>query len=562
MACLSDLLAPPQRAAELRVAVGGRSWTLTASQVCDLELLMTGAFAPLTGFQCRADVESVLARMRLADGALWPIPVTLDVDEAVARSLKPGELLALRDAEGALLAVVRADEAWPIDRPAAAKAVYGLDDPGHPGVAAMLALRGTWAVGGPIEGVERPRHDDFSALRLTPAETKARIRERGWARTVAFQTRNPMHRAHFALTTRAAEMVDGGLLLHPVVGVTKPGDVDYFTRVRCYEKVLGRYPDGRAMLALLPLAMRMAGPREALWHALIRRNFGCTHLIVGRDHAGAGLDASGRPYHGPYAAQALVRQHEAEIGIAMVPFSEMAYDADRQAFVTDDEVGPASRVLTLSGTDLRRRLQRGEEIPEWFTFPEVADELRRSHPPRIRQGLTIFFTGLSGSGKSTLASGLRARLLERGRAVTLLDGDLVRQHLSSELGFSREHRDLNIRRIAFVASEVTRHGGVAVCAPIAPYDAARKDARRLIEEQGAFVLVHVSTPLDVCEARDRKGLYAKARAGLVKEFTGISDPYEPPADAELVIDTSTLDRDAALGALVAYLETEGFLARR
>jgi len=560
---LSDLLVPPQRAAELRaLAVGCRSWTLTASQTCDLELLLTGAFAPLAGFQCRADVEPVLAAMRLANGALWPIPVTLDVDEPLARSLKPGERLALRDAEGALLAVLRADEAWPIDRAAAAQAVYGFVDPGHPGVAAMLALGGTWAVGGPVEGVERPRHDDFSALRLTPADTRARIRERGWPRTVAFQTRNPMHRAHFALTTRAAEMVGGGLLLHPVVGVTKPGDVDYFTRVRCYEKVLGRYPAGRAMLALLPLAMRMAGPREALWHALIRRNFGCTHLIVGRDHAGAGLDASGRPYHGPYAAQELVRQHEAEIGIAMVPFGEMAYDADRQDFVTDDEVRPSSRVLTLSGTDLRRRLQRGEEIPEWFTFPEVADELRRSHPPRLQQGLTIFFTGLSGSGKSTLASSLRARLLERGRAVTLLDGDLVRQHLSSELGFSREHRDLNIQRIAFVASEVTRHGGVAVCAPIAPYDAARKEARRLIEGQGAFVLVHVSTPLEVCEARDRKGLYAKARAGLVKEFTGISDPYEPPADAELVIDTSALDRDAALDTLVTYLEREGFLTSR
>ena len=556
---LSDLYASPERATELRaLTVGSRSWTLTPAQLCDLELLQNGAFAPLTGFLGRADVESVLSAMRLASGALWPIPVTLDVDESLARELTAGDSLALRDAENALLAVMRVEDVWPIDRRAAARAVYGFDDPAHPGVAAMLAQAGRWAVGGPIEGVEPPRHDDFQALRLTPAQTRARIKERGWTRTVAFQTRNPLHRAHFALTARAAETIGGGLLLHPVVGVTRPGDVDYFTRVRCYEKVLARYPAGSAALALLPLAMRMAGPREALWHGLIRRNFGCTHIIVGRDHAGAGLDASGKPYHGPYDAQNLFRQHQAEIGITMVPFSEMLYDADRDAFVTEEEVRPASRVLTLSGTELRRRLQRGEEIPKWFTFPEVAEELRRASPPRAQQGLTIFFTGLSGSGKSTLAAGLRARLLERGRKVTLLDGDLVRRNLSSELGFSREHRDLNIRRIAFVASEVTRHGGVAICAPIAPYDATRKEARQLIEPLGGFVLVYVATPLEVCEARDRKGLYAKARAGLVKEFTGISDPYEAPLDAEVVIDTSTLNRDAALDLLMTYLDREGY----
>jgi sulfate adenylyltransferase len=556
---LSDLLAAPRRAAELRaVALHSRSWTLTPPQLCDLELLLNGGFAPLTGFLGRADVESVLTSMRLAGGALWPIPVTLDVDEALGRSLNRGDALSLHDAEGALLGVMRVEDAWQIDRAAAARAVYGFDDPAHPGVAAMLALRDKWAVGGPVEGIERPRHDDFQSLRLTPAQTRARIKEQGWTKTVAFQTRNPMHRAHFALTARAAQSVGGGLLLHPVVGVTKPGDVDYFTRVRCYEKVLGRYAPGSATLALLPLAMRMAGPREALWHGLIRKNFGCTHIIVGRDHAGAGVDASGKPYHGPYDAQNLVRQHEAEMGITMVPFNEMLYDAERDAFVTETEVQPTSRVLTLSGTELRRRLQRGEEIPEWFTFPEVAEELRRASPARAEQGLTIFFTGLSGSGKSTLANGLRARLLERGRKVTMLDGDLVRRNLSSELGFSREHRDLNIRRIAYVASEVTRHGGVAICAPIAPYEATRSEARKMIEPLGGFVLVHVSTPLEVCEARDRKGLYAKARAGLVKEFTGISDPYEVPADAEVVIDTSALDRDAAIDQLVAYLDQAGY----
>ena len=497
--------------------------------------------------------------MRLADGSLWPIPITLDVDVALARRLEPGQPLALRDPEGVLLAVLHVEEVWPIDRAAEARAVYGTDDAAHPGVAAMLALGNTLAVGGAVEGVERPRHDDFRNLRMTPVETRAQIAARGWTRTVAFQTRNPMHRAHHALTLRAAAAVDAGLLLHPVAGVTKPGDVDYYTRVRCYERVMPHYPDGRAMLAILPLAMRMAGPREALWHGLIRRNFGCTHLIVGRDHAGAGADASGRPYHSPYAAQELFRRHEAELGITMVPFNEMQYDADRDAFVTEDEVRPGARMLSISGTELRRRLQTGADIPEWFTFPEVASELRRVYPPRARQGLTVFFTGLSGSGKSTIASGLHARLLERGRAVTLLDGDVVRHHLSSELGFSREHRDLNIRRIGFVAAEVTRHGGIAVCAPIAPYDTARKDARRMVESHGGFVLVHVATPIEVCEARDRKGLYAKARAGLVKEFTGVSDPYEAPTDADVVIDTSTIDRDSAVDTLLAHLEKEGYL---
>ena len=561
MALLAERLASSERASELRaLAAGWRSWTLTPSELCDLELLLTGAFAPLTGFQSRADVESVCATMRMANGTLWPIPVTLDVDASVARALGAGERLALRDPEGVLLASLEVEDVWQIDRVAEARAVFGTVDPAHPGVAAMLALGATWTVGGSVEGVELPRHDDFRSLRLTPAETRARITALGWTRTVAFQTRNPMHRAHYALTRRAADAVGAGLLLHPVAGVTKPGDIDYYTRVRCYEKVLPHYPTGGAMLAILPLAMRMAGPREALWHGLIRRNFGCTHLIVGRDHAGPGADASGRPFYPPYAAQELVRQHEAELGITMVPFSEMAYDAERGAYVAEEEIGPTSRVLSLSGTELRRRLQRGEEIPEWFTFPDVADELRRTHPPRSRQGLTVFFTGLSGAGKSTIASALRARLLERGgRQVTLLDGDVVRQHLSSELGFSRAHRDLNIQRVAFVAAEVTRHGGTAICAPIAPYDAARRDARRAVEAHGGFVLVYVSTPIAACEARDRKGLYAKARAGLVPSFTGVSDPYEPPTDAEVVIDTSAIDRDPAVNTVIAFLEHAGYV---
>jgi sulfate adenylyltransferase len=383
----------------------------------------------------------------------------------------------------------------------------------------------------------------------------------GWRRVVAFQTRNPLHRAHVELTFRAASQLEANLLIHPVVGMTKPGDVDHYTRVRCYRAVLAHYPEDTALLSLLPLAMRMGGPREAVWHAIIRKNHGCTHLIVGRDHAGPGKDSSGKPFYGPYDAQELLQQHEAELGIKAVPFKMMVYLEERDQFVPEDEVPPGARTKDLSGTELRERLMDGREIPGWFSFPEVIAELRRTHPPRSQQGFTVFFTGLPSSGKSTLANVLLVKLLEiGGRPVTLLDGDIVRTHLSSELGFSKEHRDINIRRIGFVASEITKNGGIALCAPIAPYDATRKDVRAAIEAGGGFILVHVSTPIEVCEQRDRKGLYAKARAGIVKEFTGISDPYEVPADAELSIDTSDITPEEGAQAIILHLERKGCIA--
>jgi sulfate adenylyltransferase len=369
-----------------------------------------------------------------------------------------------------------------------------------------------------------------------------------------------MHRAHHELTLRAATEAGASLLIHPVVGLTKPGDVDHYARVRCYEALLPRYPQHTVKLALLPLAMRMAGPREALWHAIIRKNHGCTHLIVGRDHAGPGSDTAGRPFYGPYDAQELVRAHEAELGVAMVPFRNMVYVEDHDSFMPDDEVPAGSRVLNLSGTELRRRLSEGRDIPHWFTFPEIATELQRSHPPRHRQGFTIFFTGLSGAGKSTVANVLLSRFLEMGgRPVTLLDGDIVRRNLSSELGFSQRDRDINIRRIGFVASEITKNGGIALCAPIAPYDAVRKDVRAMVGAAGGFVLVHVDAPLEVCEGRDRKGLYAKARAGLIPEFTGISDPYEPPADAEVTLRTAELTPEESAQQVILHLEREGYV---
>jgi len=557
---LVDLLADPARAAELRSAAAAwPSWDLTPRQLCDLELLLIGAFSPLRGFMSEADHASVRDKLRMANGTLWPVPVVLDVPDTLAERLTPGTSLALRDPEGVMLAVLHVDEVYRPDLAAEAQAVYGATDPGHPGVAALFGNHPN-NVAGRVEGLELPTHYDFPALRATPAELRAAFAARGWDRVVAFQTRNPMHRAHAELTLRAAAEAGAHLLVHPVVGMTKPGDIDHYTRVRCYDALRGRYPEGLAELSLLPLAMRMAGPREAVWHAIIRKNFGCTHFIVGRDHAGPGKDAEGLPYYGPYDAQDLLRTHAEELGVAMVPFRMMVYLADEDRYVPDDEVPEGARSLSISGTELRARLAQGREIPEWFTYPEVAAELRRTHPPRSAQGFTVFFTGLSGSGKSTLANVLRVKLLERGgRAVTMLDGDLVRKHLSSELGFSKEHRDLNIRRIGFVAGEVTRAGGVALCAPIAPYDAVRKDVRAMVAPGGGFVLVHVSTPLEVCEQRDRKGLYAKARAGIIPEFTGISDPYEIPLNAELELDTTRLSPEESVDRILAHLIQQGYL---
>lgn len=558
---LVDLLPDATAAEQLRQASRDwPSWDLTPRQICDLELLLTGGFSPLRGFLGEQDYRSVRDRMRLADGTLWPIPVVLDVPDAVAERSEPGTSMALRDPEGVLLAVLHVEERYRLDLEAEAAAVYGTTDITHPGVAALLTATHPNALAGRLEGAALPAHYDFRGLRHTPAQLRAEFAELGWRRVVAFQTRNPMHRAHQELTLRAAADSDANLLIHPVVGMTKPGDIDHYTRVRCYQALLGRYPAG-AKLSLLPLAMRMAGPREALWHAIIRKNHGCTHLIVGRDHAGPGNDADGKPFYGPYDAQELLRAHADELGVQMVPFRQMVYVEDTDRYVPDDEVDEGARALNLSGTELRARLADGRDIPEWFTFPEVAEELRRSHPPRAAQGFTVFFTGLSGSGKSTIANVLLTKLLERGgRAVTLLDGDLVRKHLSSELGFSKEHRDLNIRRIGYVAGEVTRAGGIAICAPIAPYDAVRRSVRQMITPAGGFVLVHVATPLEVCEQRDRKGLYAKARAGIIKEFTGISDPYEAPLDAEVEIDTAALTPEEAANEILLHLSREGYLA--
>ena len=559
---LVQLIASQEHSAELKAhSREWPSWDLTPRQLCDLELLLSGGFSPLRGFMRRADYERVCHNMLLTSGVLWPMPITLDVTEEFAKKLTPGSSkIALRDPEGVMLAVLDVEEVWRPDRKDEAQSVFGTTSAVHPGVEYLLNKSNPWYVGGKLEGLQLPSHYDFKTLRLTPAELRTEFSRLGWRRVVAFQTRNPMHRAHVELTFRAAKTVEANLLIHPSVGMTKPGDVDYFTRVRCYQLLLSKYPPGTVKLSLLPLAMRMGGPREAIWHALIRKNHGVTHLIVGRDHAGPGKDSDGKPFYGPYEAQELFAKHEKDIGVTMVPFSMMVYLENQDSYVPDNEVPAGARVLNISGTELRDRLNEGRDIPAWFTYPEVVRELRRSFPPRHKQGVTIFFTGLSGSGKSTIANILLTKFLEMGgRPVTILDGDLVRKNLSSELGFSKEHRDINIRRIGYVASEITKNGGIAICAPIAPYDSVRTQVRQMIEPYGGFILVHIATPIETCEQRDRKGLYAKARAGIVKEFTGVSDPYEVPTNAEVVINTAELSAEEAAQEIILHLEQQGFI---
>ena len=558
---LKDLYLPEHLADEVKKQAGEYpSWDLTPRQLCDLDLLLNGAFSPLEGFLGQADYESVCDTMRLESGLLWPIPVTLDVSKAFAEGLAAGETIALRDGEGVLIATMEVSDLWTPDKQSEAGRVLGTTDASHPGVDYLMHRAGPVYLGGRLRGVEPPTFYDFKLLRDTPSELRGRFRKLGWRKVVAFQTRNPLHRAHQELTFRAAREVDANLLLHPVVGMTRPGDIDHFTRVRCYEHVLGEYPEQTTTLSLLNLAMRMAGPREALWHGIIRKNYGCTHLIVGRDHASPGNDRNGEPFYGPYDAQELFRQHEDELDITMVPFKTMVYVENKAEFMASDETQPGDHVVELSSTEFRRRLREGLEIPEWFSFPKVVDELRRAHPPKHEQGFTVFFTGLSGSGKSTVANALMIKLLEDGsRPVTLLDGDIVRKNLSSELTFSKEHRDLNIQRIGFVASEITKNRGIAICAPIAPYAHTRRQVREMISRHGGFVEVFVATPLEVCEARDRKGLYAKARAGILKGFTGIDDPYEEPEHAEIVLDTQELSPDLAAHRVLLTLEKLGYL---
>ncbi len=555
---LVDLVVPAEAAADLK-AYASRlpSVQLSERSVCDLELLATGGFSPLDRFMGREDHERVLDEMRLASGHVFPIPVTLPAEPGA--EIRLDRDVALRNAKNELLAVMTVEEAYEWDRAEVARKAFGTEDPRHPLVAEMRRW-GSLNLSGRLQVLQLPSHYDFQELRLTPAQTRARLAQCGYQNVVAFQTRNPLHRVHEELTKRAIDEVNGVLLLHPVVGMTKPGDVDHFTRVRTYRALARRYYDpDRIVLALLPLAMRLAGPREALWHALIRRNHGANYLIVGRDHASPGVDSAGKPFYGPYDAQDLVESFREELGVGVVPFRELLYLPDEDRYEEVSKVPAQARTASISGTQVREQyLNRGRLLPAWFTRPEVAEILGETYPARHRQGACIWFTGLSGAGKSTTAEVLTTLLLERGRQVTVLDGDVVRTHLSKGLGFSKEDRDTNIRRIGFVAAEIVRHGGLVIAAAVSPYRATRDDVRQMVG-QDRFIEVFVDTPLEVCEQRDVKGMYAKARRGEIKDFTGIDDPYEPPANPEITLDTVGQTAEGNARRILEYLAKQGFV---
>lgn len=530
---------------------------ISLRNVCDLELMATGGFSPVQRFMGKEDYLSVLETMRLADGMLFPLPITLPVGEDTNMKLD-GEI-TLADQNNNLLAILRVEEIYEYDRKREAQLAYGTTDARHPTVAEMNGWQ-TVNISGSLRVLSLPKHRDFTDLRLTPAETRKQLQTLNHKNIVAFQTRNPLHRAHEEMTKRAAESVGGTLLLHPVVGMTKPGDIDHFTRVRAYRALANRYYDARrTLLALLPLAMRMAGPREALWHAIIRRNYGANHFICGRDHASPGQDSSGKPFYGTFDAQELLKKYGAEIGVKPIFFEEMIYLSDENRY-EETLKGAGKKTFSLSGTQVREDyLYRGRALPAWFTRPEVAAILQQAHPPRDRQGFCIWFTGLSGSGKSTTAEALTIRLLEHGRQMTILDGDVVRTHLSKGLGFSKEDRDINVRRIGFVAGEIVRHGGGVICAAVSPYRATRNECRAMIGGE-SFIEVFVDTPLAVCEERDTKGMYALARTGKIKNFTGIDDPYEPPLHPEITIDTTARTADENAARIIAALVEKGFVA--
>jgi sulfate adenylyltransferase len=555
---LVNLLVSPERYEEVkRYASTLPSLQLSDRSVCDLELLVTGGFSPLDRFMGASDHQRVLDEMRLANGFIFPMPITLPIEARGDFHLDRD--IALRNAKNEILAVMTVEEVYPWDVDEVATKVFGTIDLRHPLVAEMHRW-GRFNISGRLQALQLPKHYDFTDLRLTPAQVRERLGGMGRSNVVAFQTRNPLHRVHEELTKRATQEVDGVLLLHPSVGMTKPGDVDHYTRVRTYKALAQRYyePD-RILLSLLPLAMRMGGPREAVWHALIRRNHGANHFVVGRDHASPGKDSTGTPFYGPYDAQELVGMFSDELGVKLVLFNELVYLPDEERYEQVSHIPEGARIASISGTQVREDfLSAGRTLPKWFTRPEVAEILAETYPPRHRQGVCIWMTGLSGAGKSTTADALTVMLLEQGRQVTVLDGDVVRTHLSQGLGFSKEDRDINIRRIGFVAAEIVRHGGLVICAAVSPYGATRNEVRAMVGSDH-FVEVFVDTPLEICEQRDTKGMYAKARRGEIKGFTGIDDPYEAPLSPEVRLNTVDYSPGENAEAVITHLMERGFL---
>ena len=554
---LVNLIANEEEIADLKnLATELNSVQISERSMCDFEMMSTGAFSPLDRFMNQADYQSVVETHRLSIGTLFPIPITLPINST--DDVKLDSQIALRSPKNDLLAIMTVEEIYECDQKADAKKVFGTDDTKHPMIAEMETW-GKYNISGKVQTIQTPSHSDFNPLRLTPGETRLRLEEFGYENVVAFQTRNPLHRVHEELTKRAAESVDGVLLIHPVVGMTKPGDVDHYTRVRTYKALTDNYYDqDKVLLSLLPLAMRMGGPREAIWHAIIRRNYGANHLIVGRDHAGPGVDSKGNPFYGPYDAQESVLEHQTELGVKMVPFQMVVYLPDEDRYEEISKVDDTMKTASISGTQVRDDyLSLGKSLPTWFTRPEVSQILEQSFPPMHQQGVCIWFTGLSGAGKTATADIVTNMILEKGRRSTVLDGDVVRTHLSKGLGFSAEDRDTNIRRIGFVAAEVVRHGGIAICAAVSPYIATRNEVREMVGSD-KFIEVHVATPLEVAESRDVKGMYAKARRGEIKGFTGIDDPYEEPVNPEITLDTVKFSAEENANRIVTELEKRGF----
>jgi sulfate adenylyltransferase len=560
---LCNLLVDEDQAEALKTESGDfLSVTLGQRHICDLELLLCGGLSPLRGFMDQATYESVISEMRLPGGLLWSIPINLDVPDGVAGKIETGQRIALCDGEGFMVAAMTVTDKWQPDKQREAQEIYGTTSTQHPGVRYLLEQVNDTYIGGEVTGAQLPIHNDFETLRDTPEELRHLFTKMGWQNVVAFHTCKPMHRLHREITLQAAKEAQANILLHPSVGMTKPGDLHYYARVHCYQAIKHHYPHHMAMLSLLPSAVRMAGPREVLLNAIMRQNYGCSHMIVGPEHAAPpGVRDAEQRYYPRYAAQQMMEQYQEELGIRMVPVRELCYSPDSETFVPGDRQD--TNCIRFTDKDLKHHLEHNLDVPTWYSYPEVIASLRKVYPPRDKKGVTLFFTGLSGSGKSTLAKILYAKFIEEGeRPVTLLDGDVVRLNLSSELGFSREHRNINIRRIAFVASEITKNGGIAICAPIAPYTTMRRNARETVEQYGSFIEIHVATSLEVCESRDRKGLYAKAREGIIPEFTGISDPYDEPEHPEIRIDTAGKNPMQAVQEIMLYLLREGYISTR
>jgi len=560
---LVDLICAADRAETLKYeSERFPSITLTQRQFCDLELLMNGAFSPLNGFMGQQQYESVINNMTLPDGLLWSMPIVLDIENELANKLSTGDCLGLRDPEGFMLAVIHIEDIWKADKKKEAEVIYSTQSEQHPGVDYLMNQVKEYYVGGRVEGIQHPLHYDFETLRDTPQELRRLFEKQGWRKVVAFSTSKPMHRLHRDITLEAAKDAGAHLLLHPVVGMSKPGDLKYYNRVQCYQSIIKYYPKHMVMLSLLPLAMRMAGPREAIHNAIIRQNYGCSHIIIGPEHAAPpNVRQGAERFYNSYSAQQLLEQYQDELQIQIVTVKEKRYVTEQNKFLSTDEIEKQGLEGQLfKDKELYRSLKTSCSVPEWFSFPEVIDELKKICKPQAKAGITLFFTGLSGSGKSTLAKILYAKFIEEGkRPVSLLDGDIVRQYLSSELGFSKDHRDINVKRIGYVASLINKNGGMAICAPIAPYSSIRQYVRDLNSQYGSFIEIHVSTPLSECEKRDRKGLYAKARKGEIKQFTGISDPYEEPVDPEIKIDTSQYTPMEAAQDIMLYLLREGYI---